>query len=113
VGGLLSDVGRVVRSSHERWDGGGYPDGLVGDDIPLESAIVSCCDAFNAMTTDRPYRPARSNEEALEELMAESGKQFNPLVVGALARILARSLAFGEELPERRMGIHALPVPAE
>jgi putative nucleotidyltransferase with HDIG domain len=92
VGGLLSDVGRVVRSSHERWDGSGYPDGLAGEEIPLSSAIVSCCDAYNAMTTDRAYRPARSTEEAIEELLAEAGKQFNPLVVGALTRILARSL---------------------
>jgi putative nucleotidyltransferase with HDIG domain len=92
VGGLLSDVGRVVRSSHERWDGNGYPDGLAGEEIPLSSAIVSCCDAYNAMTTDRAYRPARSTEEAIEELLAEAGKQFNPLVVGALTRILARSL---------------------
>jgi HD-GYP domain-containing protein (c-di-GMP phosphodiesterase class II) len=113
VGGLLSDVGRVVRSSHERWDGGGYPDGLAGDEIPLESAIVACCDAFNAITTDRPYRPARSTEEAIAELMAESGKQFNPLVVRALTRILARSLAFGDDQPERPIGIVGVPVPVE
>ena len=56
VGGLLSEVGRVVRSSHEKWDGTGYPDGLVGEQIPVGSAIVCCCDAFNAMTTDRSYR---------------------------------------------------------
>ncbi len=56
VGGVLSEVGRIVRSSHERWDGGGYPDGLRGEEIPLESAIVCAADAFNAMTTDRSYR---------------------------------------------------------
>ena len=117
VGGLLSDVGRVVRSSHERWDGSGYPDGLKGDDIPLSSAIVACCDAVNAMTTDRPYRPARTVEQAIEELIAESGKQFNPVVVGALTRILARSLAGHQQLDDepsgRRIGIFAQPIPAE
>jgi putative nucleotidyltransferase with HDIG domain len=117
VGGLLSEVGRVVRSSHERWDGSGYPDGLKGVEIPLSSAIVSCCDAVNAMTTDRPYRPARTLEQAIEELIAESGKQFNPLVVGALTRILARSLAghqpLEEEPPARRIGILSQPVPVE
>ena len=117
VGGLLSEVGRVVRSSHERWDGSGYPDGLKGDEIPLSSAIVACCDAVNAMTTDRPYRPARTVEQAIEELIAESGKQFNPVVVGALTRILARSLAGHQPLDEepsgRRIGIFAQPVPAE
>jgi HD-GYP domain-containing protein (c-di-GMP phosphodiesterase class II) len=90
VGGLLSDVGRIVRSSHERWDGGGYPDGLAADQIPLGATIVSCCDAFNAMTTDRPYRPARPVEEALEELRAGSGTQFNPAVVEELTKIVAR-----------------------
>ena len=58
VGGLLADVGLVVRASHERWDGGGYPDGLAGEAIPLAACIVSACDAFNAMTTDRSYRKA-------------------------------------------------------
>ena len=56
VGGLLGEVGAVVRASHERYDGGGYPDGLAGEAIPLASRIVSACDAFNAMTTDRSYR---------------------------------------------------------
>src|SRR5207247_7681628 len=68
VGGLLGDVGRVVRSCHERWDGGGYPDGLAGEDIPLTARIVSACDAFNAMTTDRSYRAALPVGEALDEL---------------------------------------------
>jgi HD-GYP domain-containing protein (c-di-GMP phosphodiesterase class II) len=91
VGGLLSDVGRIVRSSHERWDGSGYPDGLAGDAIPLGSTIVSCCDAFTAMTTDRSYRRAMAMGEALGELRAESGKQFNPVVVDVLVRIMERS----------------------
>jgi hypothetical protein len=59
VGGALAGVGRFVRSSHERYDGRGYPDGLAGEAIPLESRIVCVCDAYNAMTTDRPYRAAR------------------------------------------------------
>jgi putative nucleotidyltransferase with HDIG domain len=88
VGGLLSQVGRIVRSSHEKWDGTGYPDGLVGDQIPVGSAIVCCCDAFNAMTTDRSYRDAMSLDEAIEELQANSGTQFSPAVVEALLRVL-------------------------
>src|SRR5215210_3800664 len=88
VGGLLSEVGRIVRSSHEKWDGTGYPDGLVGDQIPVESAIVSCCDAFNAMTTDRSYRTAMSLDEAVDELRQNAGTQFGPAVVEALIRIL-------------------------
>ena len=88
VGGVLSGVGRIVRSSHEHWDGRGYPDGLAGEAIPIESRIVSTCDAFNAMTTTRPYRGAMSLEEALEELTRCSGTQFDPQVVDALARVI-------------------------
>ena len=89
VGGLLSQVGRIVRSSHEKWDGTGYPDGLVGDQIPVGSAIVCCCDAFNAMTTDRSYRDAMALDEAIDELQANSGTQFSPAVVEALLRVLS------------------------
>jgi putative nucleotidyltransferase with HDIG domain len=88
VGGVLSDVGWIVRSSHERWDGTGYPDGLKGEEIPLAAAIVSACDAFNAMTTDRSYRPARPVEEALDELRAEAGRQFHPRVVDVLTVVI-------------------------
>ena len=73
VGGVLGDAGTVVRSSHERWDGGGYPDGLAGKAIPIESRICAACDAFNAMTTDRPYRRAMSLELAVAELRANAG----------------------------------------
>jgi putative nucleotidyltransferase with HDIG domain len=97
VGGLLSEVGRIVRSSHEWWDGSGYPDGLCGDEIPLASAIVSCADAFNAMTTDRPYRPARPVGDALAELRRTSGTQFRPDVVDALCRIVERTVPPGRE----------------
>jgi HD-GYP domain-containing protein (c-di-GMP phosphodiesterase class II) len=100
VGGLLSDVGRIVRSSHEKWDGSGYPDGLTGEDIPVESAIVSCCDAFNAMTTDRSYRAAMSLDEALAEVVGNSGTQFAPAVVEALIRVLREDpLAAGARAP--------------
>ncbi len=91
VGGLLREVGLVVRSSHERWDGGGYPDGLAGDEIPPAARVVSCCDAFNAMTTTRSYRAAMSASEAVGELMANAGSQFSPAVVDALARVVERS----------------------
>ena len=100
VGGLLSDVGRIVRSSHEKWDGSGYPDGLIGDAIPVESAIVACCDAFNAMTTDRSYRAAMSLQEAIDELTVNSGTQFSPAVVEALLLVLtADPLASGARGP--------------
>jgi HD-GYP domain-containing protein (c-di-GMP phosphodiesterase class II) len=100
VGGLLSDVGQIVRSSHEKWDGSGYPDGLIGDAIPVESAIVACCDAFNAMTTDRSYRAAMSLQEAIDELLANAGTQFSPAVVDALLLILtADPLASGARGP--------------
>jgi putative nucleotidyltransferase with HDIG domain len=112
VGGLLSDVGRIVRSSHERWDGSGYPDGLAGDQIPLGATVVSCCDAFNAITTDRPYRAARSTAEALEEMRAASGRQFNPVVVEALTRIAQRSPVEEETASEPRRGIRAVALPA-
>jgi HD-GYP domain-containing protein (c-di-GMP phosphodiesterase class II) len=100
VGGLLSDVGRIVRSSHEKWDGTGYPDGLVGDLIPIESSIVSCCDAFNAMTTDRSYRAAMTLDEAMDEIRRNAGIQFSPAVVDALFGILkADPLAVGARGP--------------
>jgi HD-GYP domain-containing protein (c-di-GMP phosphodiesterase class II) len=84
VGGLLSEVGRIVRSCHERYDGNGYPDGLAGADIPLVARIVCCCDAFNAMVTTRPYRAAMSVADARAELSANRGTQFDPDVVDAI-----------------------------
>ncbi|HEX5467962.1 MAG TPA: HD-GYP domain-containing protein [Gaiellaceae bacterium] len=88
VGGLLGEIGAIVRSCHERWDGGGYPDGLAGSDIPLVARVVACCDAFNAMTTDRPYRAALPTEEAATEIERNRGTQFDPAVVEALLDVI-------------------------
>jgi diguanylate cyclase (GGDEF)-like protein len=85
----LRDVRTIVRSAHEHYDGTGYPDQLAGDEIPIESRIVLACDAFHAMTTDRPYRKALGAEEARRRLVEASGSQFDPLVVDALLRVLA------------------------
>ena len=88
VGGSLAEIGRLVRSCHERYDGTGYPDRLGGEDIPLVARIVCCCDALNAMTTDRPYRAALTAAEAEAELRACSGTQFDPRVVEAVITVL-------------------------
>ena len=88
VGGFMKSVGLIVRSHHERWDGTGYPDGLVGEDIPLEARIITCCDSWNAMRTDRSYRKALSQEVARAELIGNSGEQFDPRIVEALLAIL-------------------------
>ena len=85
VGGILGNVGRIVRSCHEDWDGSGYPDGLVAEEIPLVARIVRACDAFSAMTTDRSYRKAQPVNEAIAELNRCSGTDFDPVVVEALA----------------------------
>jgi HD-GYP domain-containing protein (c-di-GMP phosphodiesterase class II) len=88
VGGVLGDVGRVVRSCHERWDGGGYPDGLAGEEIPLSARIVCACDAWSAMRTDRSYRKALPLEVAAAELRKCAGMHFDPRVVEALCATL-------------------------
>jgi diguanylate cyclase (GGDEF)-like protein len=92
----LRGVGPIIRSTHERWDGTGYPDGLAGEQIPLASRIIAACDAFAAMTAPRAYRTTRTESEALTELEAAAGSQLDPVVVDALAwcvRERARSLA--------------------
>jgi HD-GYP domain-containing protein (c-di-GMP phosphodiesterase class II) len=86
----LAAVAPLVRASHERWDGGGYPDGLVGERIPLGARIVSLCDAFDAMVTDRPYRRGLPVQEALAEIERCSGSQFDPDVVRAFRAVFAR-----------------------
>src|SRR3954469_8576769 len=92
VGGKLARIGEIVRSCHERWDGRGYPDGLYGEEIPLAARIVFACDAYSAMTTDRPYRRAMSAEAAIEELRANSGTQFEPKVVEAVTNVVQKGL---------------------
>ena len=72
VGGFMRQVGIIVRSHHERWDGGGYPDGLAGEPIPLEARIITCCDTWNAMRTDRPYRKALSYDVAARRTACRS-----------------------------------------
>jgi response regulator RpfG family c-di-GMP phosphodiesterase len=91
---------KVVRSHHERWDGTGYPDGLVGEEIPLAARVFALVDAMDAMTTDRPYRPAQSWEAAIDEILTQSGRQFDPRVVAAFAQREARMRRISEELSE-------------
>jgi len=89
VGGFMREVGAIVRGSHERWDGDGYPDGLRETQIPLEARIIAACDAYNAMTTTRPYREAMDTAAAAAELQRCSGSQFDPAVVEALLAVAA------------------------
>ena len=86
IGGMLGEVGTVVRSHHEHFDGSGYPDGLAGEGIPIASRVIACCDAFNAMTTDRPYRLAMSTDEAIAERTASRRCGRRPDAWGARAR---------------------------
>jgi diguanylate cyclase (GGDEF)-like protein len=98
----LTHVAKIVRSSHEWFDGSGYPDGLAGEQIPLSARIVSVCDAFGAMTTDRPYRAAMSVELACSEIRAHTGTQFDPRVVDAfLATLSKRRAELALDVPER------------
>ena len=85
----LADVARAVRHEHERWGGGGYPDGIAGAKIPLASRIVFVCDSWHAMTSDRPYRRPLSRPAAIAELIRCSGTQFDPTVTQALLDVLA------------------------
>jgi diguanylate cyclase (GGDEF)-like protein len=101
----LRSVGRIVRSSHERFDGCGYPDGLAGDEIPLASRIVAVCDAYDAMITDRAYRRGRPPHEALAELERCAGGQFDPAVVAAFTRIMANDFAARECAMARKVSI--------
>jgi putative nucleotidyltransferase with HDIG domain len=96
VGGFMRDVGLIVRSHHERWDGRGYPDGLAGEAIPLEARIISCCDSWDAMRSDRAYRKALPYEVARADLIANSGHQFDPVIVAALLKLVEGT---GEDRP--------------
>lgn len=88
--GRLAELAPVVRSHHEHYDGTGYPAGLAGEEIPLEARIIGAVDAFDAMTSDRPYRDAMAVKDAREELRRGAGSQFDPLVIEALDPILDR-----------------------
>ena len=88
VGGALREVGAIVRATHERWDGHGYPDGLARTDITIEARVVACCDAYDAMTTDRSYRAALPTDVARLEIGRGAGSQFDPQVAAALLRVL-------------------------
>jgi diguanylate cyclase (GGDEF)-like protein len=96
-------VRQIARSSHERIDGGGYPDGLVGDEIPMPARIVLVADAFDAMASDRPYRPGRSTQAVLEELRAQTGTQFCPRVVEALEHLWSDQPELLVDLPLREV----------
>jgi diguanylate cyclase (GGDEF)-like protein len=85
----LAHVALMVRASHERWDGHGYPDGLRGEAIPLGARIIAVCDSFDAMVSPRPYAPPKTVEDALAELHRCSGAQFDPQVVESFARVWA------------------------
>ena len=103
VGGILGEIGSIVRSCHERYDGAGYPDGLAGEGIPLVARIIFACDAFSAMNTDRSYRKARSTADAVAELRRNAGTQFDPAVVETLVAIIAEG--------EDRQPIQLRPTP--
>jgi hypothetical protein len=83
----LAHTADLIRSSHERFDGAGYPDGLAGDEIPLGASIIAVCDAYDAMVTDRPYRRALTVANALAELRRCSGSQFDPAVTAAFCAL--------------------------
>jgi HD-GYP domain-containing protein (c-di-GMP phosphodiesterase class II) len=86
----LSPILPIVRSHHERWDGKGYPDGLVGDQIPRLARIIAVADAFDAMTSERPYRPPMPMARAFEEITVKAGVQFDPEIVRAFVRLRPR-----------------------
>jgi HD-GYP domain-containing protein (c-di-GMP phosphodiesterase class II) len=108
VGGFMREVGMIVRSHHERWDGGGYPDGLAGERIPLEARVISCCDTWNAMRTDRPYRKALDCDVAAAELVSVAGTQLDPAMVEALLTIVAVEA----DAPRARERVAAAPAVA-
>ena len=95
----MAGCARIVRSSHEWWDGTGYPDGLEGESIPLAARIVAVCDAFDAMTSGRPYRARRSEQEAVSELRRCAGTQFDPAVVTCFAAELETMAAAASQSP--------------
>ena len=93
----LKDVRPIVRHCHERWDGKGYPDEVGGDEIPVESRVIFVCDAFHAMTTDRPYRKRLSVDEACRRLRESAGTQFDPEVVDVFLSLPWDDVAVDEQ----------------
>lgn len=100
----MEDLIAAVLYHHERWDGSGYPDGISEEEIPTEARMILVADAFDAMTTQRPYGEVRTAEEAVAELSLHAGKQFDPLFVAALAAAHRDGLPKGKVLPARRTG---------
>ena len=101
VSGLsgLDRLAPVIRAHHERWDGGGYPDGLAGEEIPLGARIVFACDAFDAITTARRYSPARTAAYAVGELRRGAGTQFDPVAAAALAAHVHPEPGYARRVP--------------
>lgn len=89
--GFLKEVSKIIRHHHERYDGSGYPDSITGDKTPIESSILAVADAYDAMTSDRPYRDAMKSEIAVKIIQGESGKQFDPIIVEAFMRYIEKS----------------------
>lgn len=87
---FLKEVSKIIRYHHERYDGGGYPEGLKGDEVPIESSILSIADSYDAMTSDRPYRGALTSLEALEEIRINAGTQFHPILAEQFVLIMKR-----------------------
>ena len=108
----LVPVAKLVRASHERWDGRGYPDGLAGEDIPLGARIISVCDSFHAMTSVRAYRDPVSVEEALSELRQCAGAQFDPRIVETFCEEVAASSAPGKAARSNVPAFALSPTPA-
>jgi putative nucleotidyltransferase with HDIG domain len=102
----LSHLADIVRSSHERMDGKGYPDGLPGSEIPIASRIIFVCDAFDAMTSERSYAHAMTPEAALAELRRCAGTQFDPVAVSALGRAIEKAPGTEPLVPLTPMGLH-------
>jgi HD-GYP domain-containing protein (c-di-GMP phosphodiesterase class II) len=82
----MKEVGNIMRAHHEKWDGSGYPEGLRGEEIPVQARIISVADAFDAITTDRPYRKAADIKTAAEEIKKFSNREFDPVVVNAFLK---------------------------
>jgi HD-GYP domain-containing protein (c-di-GMP phosphodiesterase class II) len=93
VAPALQHVALLVRASHERWDGGGYPDGLAAEEIPLGARIVAVCDAYSAMVQERPYKSGLRPEDALAEIRRSAGTHFDPQVVDAFAAEMREGVA--------------------